>query len=76
VALREIRKYQKTTDLLIRKRPFQRLVREVAQDFRKELNFQGMKLLNVRACISIYFLLCFSLNIFCSNSILRPARSC
>ena len=31
VALREIRKYQKSTDLLIRKRPFQRLVRELAQ---------------------------------------------
>lgn len=27
VALREIRKYQKSTDLLIRKLPFQRLVR-------------------------------------------------
>ncbi len=31
VALREIRKYQKSTDLLIRKLPFQRLVREIAQ---------------------------------------------
>jgi histone H3 len=31
VALREIRKYQKSTELLIRKLPFQRLVREVAQ---------------------------------------------
>ena len=27
VALREIRRYQKSTDLLIRKAPFQRLVR-------------------------------------------------
>ena len=33
VALREIRKYQKTTELLIRKLPFQRLVREIANDF-------------------------------------------
>ena len=33
VALREIRKYQKSTDLLIRKLPFARVVREVAQDF-------------------------------------------
>ncbi|KZM28287.1 centromeric DNA-binding histone H3-like protein cse4 [Ascochyta rabiei] len=31
VALREIRKYQKTTDLLLLKLPFQRLVREIAQ---------------------------------------------
>ena len=30
----EIRKYQKSTDLLIRKLPFQRLVREIAQDFK------------------------------------------
>ncbi|GAA6059914.1 hypothetical protein JCM10212_005297 [Sporobolomyces blumeae] len=31
VALREIRKYQKTTDLLIRKLPFHRLVRAIAE---------------------------------------------
>ncbi len=31
VALREIRRYRKSTDLLIRKLPFQRLVREIAQ---------------------------------------------
>jgi histone H3 len=36
VALREIRKYQASTDLLIRKLPFMRLVREVAQDFQRE----------------------------------------
>lgn len=29
VALREIRRYQKSTDLLIRKAPFQRLVRQI-----------------------------------------------
>ena len=33
VALREIRKYQKNTELLIRKLPFARLVREVTQEF-------------------------------------------
>ena len=32
VALREIRRYQKSTDLLIRKKPFQRLVREIMLD--------------------------------------------
>ena len=40
VALREIRRYQKSTDLLIRKAPFQRLVREIAQDIRSDLRFQ------------------------------------
>ncbi len=36
-ALREIRKYQKSVDLLIRKLPFSRYVREVAQDFKTDL---------------------------------------
>ena len=40
VALREIRRYQKTTELLIRKLPFARLVREIAQDFKTDLRFQ------------------------------------
>ena len=35
VALREIRRYQKSTDLLLRKAPFQRLVREIMQDLKK-----------------------------------------
>ena len=41
VALREIRRYQKSTELLIRKLPFSRLVREVAQDFKTDLRFQA-----------------------------------
>ena len=41
VALREIRKYQKSNELLLRKLPFARLVREIAQDFRSELRFQS-----------------------------------
>lgn len=40
VALREIRRYQKSTELLIRKQPFQRLVRETAENFRIDLRFQ------------------------------------
>ncbi len=40
VALREIRKFQKTVELLIRKLPFQRLVREVAQELEKEKEFR------------------------------------
>ncbi|KIV98684.1 histone H3 [Verruconis gallopava] len=41
VALREIRRYQKSTELLIRKLPFQRLVREIAQDLKSDLRFQS-----------------------------------
>lgn len=40
-ALREIRRYQKSDELLIRKAPFQRLVREIAQDFKTDLRFQA-----------------------------------
>ena len=39
VALREIRKYQKSTDLLIRKVPFQRLVREICQGLTSQLGY-------------------------------------
>lgn len=41
VALREIRRYQKSTELLIRKLPFQRLVREVASNHIDEIRFQA-----------------------------------
>ena len=44
VALREIRRYQKGTELLIRKLPFQRLVREITQQFRADLRFQSAAL--------------------------------
>ena len=40
VALREIRQFQKSTEVVIRKLPFQRLVREIAQDFKTDLRFQ------------------------------------
>lgn len=44
VALREIRRYQKSTEMLIRKLPFARLVREIGQDFKTDLRFQAAAL--------------------------------
>lgn len=41
VALREIRQYQKSAELLIHRAPFQRLVREIAQAYRSDLRFQS-----------------------------------
>ncbi|XP_037835073.1 histone H3-like, partial [Kryptolebias marmoratus] len=41
MAIREIHHYQKFTKLLIRKLPFQHLVREIAQDFKIDLSFQS-----------------------------------
>ena len=40
VALREIRRYQKSTELLIRRAPFQRLVREIAEQSHVGLKFK------------------------------------
>ena len=54
VALREIRKYQKTTELLIRKLPFQRVVREIAQDFKTDLRFQGTAMLALQEAAEAY----------------------
>ena len=54
VALREIRRYQKSTDLLIRKLPFQRLVREIATEYRGELKFQKSALMALQEAAECY----------------------
>ena len=54
VALREIRRYQKSTDLLIRKLPFQRLVREIAQDFKTDLRFQAASIMALQEASEAY----------------------
>ncbi|XP_048477228.1 histone H3-like [Rhincodon typus] len=54
VALREIRRYQKSTELLIRKLPFQRLVREIAQDFKTDLRFQSSAVMALQAASEAY----------------------
>ena len=41
MALREIRRFQKSTDLLILKKPFGNLVREITQDIEKEAEARG-----------------------------------
>ena len=41
-ALREIKKFQSSTELLIRKLPFQRLVRELIQARQSDLKVQGL----------------------------------
>merc|ERR1712224_451183 len=43
-ALREIKKYQKSTEFLLRKLPFQRLVREIAHEYNADLYFQSQAL--------------------------------
>ena len=43
-ALHEIQRYQKSTELLIRKLPFQKLVREMTQEFKPICDFRPMPL--------------------------------
>ena len=56
VALREIRKFQKSTELLLRKLPFQRLVREIAQDFKSDLRFQSSAILALQEAAESYII--------------------
>ncbi|CAI5667694.1 histone H3-like centromeric protein A [Oreochromis niloticus] len=60
-ALMEIRKYQKSTDLLLRKAPFARLVHEVCQSFSKErLRWQVYALLALQEAAEAFLVLIFS----------------
>lgn len=54
VALREIRRYQKGTDLLLRKAPFQRLVRELTAAHKDGLRFQSSAVLAIQEATESY----------------------
>ena len=59
VAIREIRKYQKSTELLIKKLPFQRVVREIAQDFNSNLRFQSSAISALQEATESYIVALF-----------------
>ena len=46
--------FQKSTDLLIRKLPLQRLVREIAQDIKNDLRFQSTAILAIQEASEAY----------------------
>ena len=54
VALHEIHRYQKSTVLLIRRLPFQRLVREIAQDFKTDLHFAAQTMAALQEAAEAY----------------------
>ena len=66
VALREIRKYQKSTELLLRKLPFQRLVRELAQNFKTDLRFQSSAILVLQESAEAYLVGLFEDTCLCA----------
>ena len=76
VALREIRKYQKSTELLIRKRPFQRLVKEIATDFKTDLRFQSSALMALQEATEAYLVGLFQDTNLCAIHAKRVTISC
>ena len=68
VALREIRRYQRSTELLIKKAPFGRLVKEISQDF-KVKRFQATAVLALHEAAESYLgsLVCKLPALFVSN---------
>ena len=60
VALRQIRQYQKSTELLIRKVPFQRFVREVVWNlYKQQYRFQSTALLALQEAAEAYLVRMF-----------------
>ena len=59
VALREIRRFQQSTELLIQKLPFQRLVKEVAQSYQSDLRFQSTAILALQEAAEDYLVRMF-----------------
>ena len=59
VALKDIRHYQGSTALLIRKLPFQRLVREITQDFKTDLRFRSAAILCLQEAAEAYLVKLF-----------------
>ncbi|KAI1722395.1 core histone h2A/H2B/H3/H4 domain-containing protein [Ditylenchus destructor] len=66
VALREIRRYQKSTELLIRKLPFQRLVREIAQEYQTAIRFQSSSVMALQEAAEAYLVGLFEDANFCA----------
>lgn len=54
VAIREIRKYQKSTSLLIRKLPFQRLVKSIAHESVSDVRFQRSAIVALQEAVEAY----------------------
>jgi histone H3 len=75
VAAREICKFQKITNLLIRKSPFQRLVRELALKFGKSnLQMQSTADLALQEAAEYFMINVFSDTNACSTASVSPSR--
>ncbi|XP_068209455.1 histone H3-like [Palaemon carinicauda] len=59
VALLEICRYQKSTEFLIRKLPFQRPEREITQDFKTDLRFQSSAVMALQEASEAHLVVLF-----------------
>ena len=66
VALREIRRYQKGTEMLLRKLPFQRLVREIALQGKEGLRFQSSAVLAMQEATEAHMVNLFADTCLCA----------
>jgi len=64
--LREIRKYQQSTDLLIPKLPFSRVVKEIANRFQPDLRFQASALQALQVAVEAHMISLFEDSNLCA----------
>ena len=69
------RKYQRSTNLLIRKRPFQLLVREISQDFKSDVRFQAKALLALQEASEAFVVQLFEHTLLCAVHRGTPSAS-
>ena len=72
LALQEIRKHQKSTELLIRKLPFMRLVQEIGQKFMTGIKFQGTVVMALQEASEAYLISLFEDSNLCA----KHAKQC
>jgi histone H3 len=69
----EIRRYQKSTELLICKKPFKRLVREILQDFKTGLRFQSNAVMALQEAAEAYLVGLFeNTNLYAKRVTIMP----
>merc|ERR1712000_534931 len=74
VALKEIRHYQRSTEMIIRKMPFQRMVRSITKTFKSEARFQCMAIAALHESTENYLVAIFWMAI-CVLFMLRELQS-
>lgn len=67
IAIREIRAYQKSTNLLLPRLPFERLIREIAQNIRSDIRFQSGAVLAIQEATEAHIIAVFEDTLWCAH---------